>query len=422
MRIAMIHPSLWGRGGAERQLLRLAVELQNLGHHVEIFTDVVNEQCYPELISKLIVNTVPHPLWRLHRSLGWQATSSMIRRETAEKKPVSRVNRLMRKLLLRQYYMNELPTMLNLGRSIPRGFDVINNHNFPSEWAAFLAKNRLRVPIVQMNNGPPSWFLDKNSRGLKGKLYWPLFELFDRATVDYIDTVCVISKMAADDVRKAYNRPSQIVRSGVDVDFFHNASGKEFRKQHRFENSFVVLEVGNLGLVRGNIDAVKILSRLSRRHTNVKLVFDGYGSAEQIRALTSLANKLGVKDKLLIKHSTSDSELAAVYAGCDVFIYPSKLTWSLAVTEAMAASKPVIVPEECGVSEIIQNGVNGIVISDGGPAEVANKIESLMDDLKVGKKLGENAYAHVRDNLSWAKYAQRMENVFEQTISNAKKS
>ncbi len=166
----------------------------------------------------------------------------------------------------------------------------------------------------------------------------------------------------------------------------------------------------------------KILSRLSRRHSNVKLVFDGYGSAEQIRALTSLANKLGVKDKLLIRHSTSDSELAAVYAGCDVFIYPSKLTWSLAVTEAMAASKPVVVPEECGVSEILQNGVNGIVISDGGPAEVANKIESLMDDPKVGKKLGENAYAYVRDNLSWAKYAQRMENVFEQTISNAKKS
>ncbi len=79
MKIAMIHPSLWGRGGAERQLLRLAIELQNFGHEVEIFTDAVNPQCYPELLRKLTVNVVPHPLWRLHRGLGWQATSSMIR-------------------------------------------------------------------------------------------------------------------------------------------------------------------------------------------------------------------------------------------------------------------------------------------------------------------------------------------------------
>jgi glycosyltransferase involved in cell wall biosynthesis len=422
MKIAMIHPSLWGRGGAERQLLRLAIELQNFGHEVEIFTDAVNEQCYPELLRKLTVNVVPHPLWRLHRGLGWQATSSMIRREPAEKKSISRVQRIMKKLVLRQYYVNELPIMLNLGRNIPKGFDVINNHNFPSEWAAFIAKNHLKVPIVWMCNGPPSWFLSEKSRGLKGRLYWPLFELFDKTAVDYIDRIAVISHMSADDVRKAYNKSSQIVRSGVDVDFFHNASGGRFRKKHRLENSFVLLQVGNIGLVRGNIDAVQILSRLSRRRDNVKLVLDGYGSPGQIEALNSLADKLGVKDKLLFLHTESDRELAEVYAGCDMFIYPSKLTWSLAVTEAMAAAKPVIVPKECGVSEIIQNGVNGIVVNNAGAEEVAKQIETLMDDPKLRKKLGENAYGYVKNNLSWEKYAKKMENVFEQTIANFKKN
>ena len=345
----------------------------------------------------------------------------MIWRVAAPKKPISRVNYLMRKMLLRQYYVNELPIMLNLGKSIPKGFDIINNHNFPSEWAAFVAKRRLGVPIVQMNNGPPSWFLDKHSQGPRGKLYWPLFELFDRTTVDYIDAIAVISYMAANDVKKAYGRSSRIVRSGVDVDFFHNASGEAFRRKHGLQGDFVMLEAGNLGLVRGNIDAIQILSHLGRRHRNIKLVFDGYGSSEQIQSLTSLANRLGVGDKVVFRHSTNDRELAEVYAGCEVFIYPSKLTWSLAVTEAMAASKPVVVPKECGVSEIIQNGANGIVVSSPEPKEVARRIEDLIGDPKLGKKIGENAYEYVKDNLSWAKYAKRMETLFEQATLSFKK-
>lgn len=427
MKIAMVHPSLWGRGGAERQLLRLAIELQKIGHEVEIFTDAVSEKCYPYLLRNLTVNVMPHPLWRLHRGLAWHATSSMIHQEPPEKKDVSHLQKLMKKLILQQYYANELPLMLNLGRGIPKGFDVINNHNFPSEWAAFIAKKNLKVPIVWMCNGPPSWFLSTDSSNslssnLLSKLYWPLFELFDKAAVNHIDKIVVLSHVSAKDVRKAYNRSACVVRSGVDVDFFHKASGESFRKAYGLENSFVLLQVGNIGRVRRNIDSVKILNSLSRSYDNVRLIFDGYGSPEQINMLTTLAKKLGIKDKMLFLHTESDEELAEVYAACDVFVYPSQITWSLAVTEAMAAAKPVIVPKKCGISEILQSGVNSIVVDHARPEEIAKQVELLMNKPKLRKKLGENAYEYVKNNLSWKKYAKNMESVFEQTISNFKEN
>jgi len=53
MKIAMVHPSLWGRGGAERQLLRLAIELQKIVHEVEIFTDAVSEKVLPLSFEEL---------------------------------------------------------------------------------------------------------------------------------------------------------------------------------------------------------------------------------------------------------------------------------------------------------------------------------------------------------------------------------
>lgn len=416
----MIHPSLWGRGGAERQLLRLATELQNFGHEIEIFTDSVDEECYPELLKHLTINVIPHPLWRLHQSLSYHATSSMIKREkTLQNK--SFIDKAMRKLLLKQYYTNELPLMINLGRKIPKGFDVINNHNFPSEWAAFEAKRNLKVPIVWMCNNPPSWFLKAMTQRAFGKIYWPLYEIFDRTTVNYIDRIAVISYMSAKDVKNAYGKSADIVRSGVDVDFLHSASGENFRKQHGLEDCFILLQVGNIGLVRGNINAIKILSILSKKFGNIKLVFDGYGTQAQIETLTALAEKLGVKDKLLILRSKSDKELAEVYAACDIFIYPSQLTWSLAVSEAMAAEKAVVVPKECGISEIIQNGINGIVVDQTMPEDTAKQIEALIYNSNLRRALGRKAYEYVKENLSWKTYAKKMEIVFEKTIANFKK-
>jgi len=91
------------------------------------------------------------------------------------------------------------------------------------------------------------------------------------------------------------------------------------------------------------------------------------------------------------------------------------------VTEAMAASKPVIVSKQAGISEIIQNGVNGIVVDHPKPKEIAKQIEMLMNNSKLRKRIGENAYEYVKNSLSWEKYAKNVENVFKETISHSKR-
>jgi glycosyltransferase involved in cell wall biosynthesis len=143
------------------------------------------------------------------------------------------------------------------------------------------------------------------------------------------------------------------------------------------------------------------------------LVFDGSGRQTE---LIRLSEQLGVKDKVLFIRSASDEELAEVYAACDVFVFPAQITWGLAVVEAMAAGKPVIVSSKCGVSEIIQTDVNGIVVEHAAPEEIAKQAERLMNNASLRKKLGENAHEYVKKYLSWEKYAERMETVFEKSI------
>ena len=414
----MIYTRLGGRGGGVRQILSLALELQKAGHEVEIFTNDVSERCYPELLKKVVVNVVPNPLIPFRQKSGSFDSRSV----ASEVDSASNLRGWIRRIVRRQYYTTEFPSMLNLGRNIPKGFDIINNHNFPTEWAAFLAKKRLKAPIIWMCNEPPFWFFaSEYKKGLR-KINWPLFEMLDRTSVDYIDEIVVLSSIAAGYVRKAYNRTAKVVRTGVDLELFHNASKEEVRKKNGLENDFIILQVGNIAPDKRQGDSIMALHYLSKNYDNVKLILDGAEGGGSRGELIRLSEKLGVKDKVLLWHTSCDEDLAEVYAACDIFVFPGQVTWGLAVIEAMAASKPVIVSKMCGASEIIQSGVNGIVIDNTNPEEWARQIELLMNNPKLRKKLGENAYEYVSKNLSWEKYAKNMERVFQQAITSSRRN
>jgi glycosyltransferase involved in cell wall biosynthesis len=414
MKIAMIHTPLLGRGGGDRQLLTLATELQKMGHTVEIFVSAIDvENSYPDMLKNLNVTVVPHPLGK-KMPLWLTPLESTQPQKTGQEAPqeASALKEWMRKNMGRQFYTipYELPTMINIGRKIPKGFDVINNHNYPSEWAAFAAKKRLNVPVVWMCNEPPFWFfIPELRRGLR-KVNWPIYNFLDKTAVNYIDEILVLSHIAGGYVTKAYNRTSKVVRSGIDAQRFNKATGKKVREKYGLGKDFVLLQVGNIELNKRQADSVKALQILSKRYSGVKLVFDGGGRRDE---LVRFSEKLGVQDKVLFLRSTSDEELAEVYAACDVFVFPAQITWGLAVIEAMVAAKPVIVSNKCGASEIIQTNVNGVVVDHAKPEELAKQVEMLMDNPDARKKLGEKAREYVKSNLSWEKYAEHMENAFE---------
>ncbi len=421
MKIAMIHSPILGRGGGERQLLTLATELQKRGHIVEIFVSALDvENSYPDLLRNLHVTVIPHPLGKkLPRWLTPVEKAHSQKTGSDATGENSALREWMRKTMGRQFYTipYELPTMINIGRKISRGFDVINNHNYPSEWAAFAAKKRLNAPIVWMCNEPPFWFfVPELRRGLR-KVNWPIYNLLDKTAANYIDEILVLSHIAEGYVKQAYNRTSIVVRSGIDAERFRKAKGEKVRKIYGLTKDFVLLQVGNLELNKRQVDTIKTLQILSKKHSSLKLVLDGDGRRDELVRLTE---KLGVRDKVIFRRSDNDEELAEVYAACDVFLFPAQITWGLAVIEAMAAAKPVIVSKKCGVSEIIRNGLNGILVDHAKPEEIARQAELLMNDQSLRRKLGENAREYVRSNMSWEKYAQRMEAAFERAVQGCK--
>jgi glycosyltransferase involved in cell wall biosynthesis len=369
MRIAMIHTPLAFPTGGERQILRLAIELQKLGHEVEIFTTFVDkEKCFPQMLAKVTVNVIPY---LLHGALDG---------------------------------------MFNIGMRIPQKFDVINNHNYLTEWAVFFAKRRLGIPAVWMCNEPPFWFFHPERRKGKDLFLWPLFEIFDKVAVRSIDEIVVLSSIGAALVKDVYRRSSTVVRTGVDVEAFKNASGDNFRRENDLVKDFLILQVGTLAYWKHPDITIEALRYLPKE---TKLILIGVGQTTMYR---ELALELGVGSRVLFLDNVAEEELACIYKACNVCVFPAEQTWGLTVTEAMAASKPVIVSQKAGVSEIIENNVNGVIIDHHNPERLAGEIERLFYDPGLALELGENAYNYVKNNLSWDSYAKSMEGIFQNAL------
>jgi glycosyltransferase involved in cell wall biosynthesis len=251
MKIALIHTPILGRGGGERQVLQLAAELQRRGNDVEVFVSALNVgNSYPDMLKNLNVHVVPHPLGKkLPRWLKPQAQETTLTpKETQQPTGKPWLQEYMRKNMGRQFYTipYDLPTMINIGKNIPKGFDIINCHNYPSEWAAVAAKKRTKTPVTWMCNEPPFWFFVPELRQGLRKVNWPVYNLLDKTAVNYIDEILVLSDIAAGYVEKAYARHSHVVRSGVDVKRFSQASGAKIREEYGLEKDFVLLQVGNI--------------------------------------------------------------------------------------------------------------------------------------------------------------------------------
>jgi UDP-glucose:(heptosyl)LPS alpha-1,3-glucosyltransferase len=128
-----------------------------------------------------------------------------------------------------------------------------------------------------------------------------------------------------------------------------------------------------------------------------------------------MAEQARIADRVLFVGFTNQVERA--YAAADVFILPTPYdAFGMVVTEAMASGLPVIVSREAGASELIQDGVNGLLLNDASSVpELARHMDSLQRDRGWAAELGCAARKSV-ESLSWDVVAAQTEQVYKDLV------
>ena len=150
------------------------------------------------------------------------------------------------------------------------------------------------------------------------------------------------------------------------------------------------------------------------RRPDARLVVAGDGDDRP--RLESRAASLGLAHAVRFTGRVSDAELGALYAGCRVFVMPSRDEgFGLVFLEAMRAGKPCI-GGRGAAEEIIQHDVTGLIVDPDGPGsnvELAAAILRLFDDPDTSCRFGaagrERFLSTFTDEHFRARFARAME-------------
>tara|TARA_Y100000758_G_scaffold276990_2_gene222129 strand:- start:237 stop:1337 length:1101 start_codon:yes stop_codon:yes gene_type:complete len=149
------------------------------------------------------------------------------------------------------------------------------------------------------------------------------------------------------------------------------------------------------------------------KKTRLRLV----GGGPQTEQLQQLAENLGVGPKVdfvgRVSHANVPSELAKL----DIYVALSRIeSFGVAIIEAGAARRPVVVSDVGGLPEVVINGTTGLVVPRDNPQAAANAIEKLVLNPQLRRQMGEAGRQHVQEKYSWGACIGTMLNVFENTV------
>ena len=103
------------------------------------------------------------------------------------------------------------------------------------------------------------------------------------------------------------------------------------------------------------------------------------GDGPHRKALESLAQELGLSDTVIFTGSIPNDQVSVYHQACDLFLFSSQSeTQGIVLLEAFASSLPALAIAATGTSDLIVNGINGI-LTDADETEWAEKLVTLMD-------------------------------------------
>lgn len=171
----------------------------------------------------------------------------------------------------------------------------------------------------------------------------------------------------------------------------------------RKDESFMVGTISELHRIKGLDILLTAWSKFVKNH-KAKLVIIGEG--EEKANLENMAQRLGISDSVIFKGQVDNAR--SLLSGFDIFCMPSRsegLPYTL--LEAGLAKLPVIATAVGGIPEVIESGINGVLI----PAEDAEVLYSslilLAEDEDLRKRLGTTLKASVQENFSFEKMIEK---------------
>ncbi len=156
-----------------------------------------------------------------------------------------------------------------------------------------------------------------------------------------------------------------------------------------------LLFVGRLAAVKGLPVLLEGLAQLKKTNPNVVLTVVGDGPDRPLLEQQSVA--LGLSAQVRFVGYQSQAAVRDFLQATDVFVLPSFAEGvPVVLMEAMMSGVPVVATQIAGVSELVDDGINGFLVPPSDGARLCDRIQTLLADGALRQRFGEQGVAKVR--------------------------
>ena len=390
MKIVFVNP-VGVIGGAERVLLTMIAALLNTKPNIQLFLIVGTDGLLIEAAEKLGVQVKLVKLPEELNQLGDSAFKGS--------------NRAVMGLILFRL-VKILPNIGQYLREFQRSLQQLQPDLIHSNGI----KTHLLIALAGIKDIPIIWHIHDfySSRPLMAQVL---------KQVSYGAKLGIaISEAVAKDAKTTLPKlPIEIIYNAVDINYFSPIPSP----RHTF------LKIGLVATFarwKGHDIFLAAASEIIKTYPNLNVrfcivggaIYKTRGSQFSEQELKDKAAHLEIADKVDFLGFKQD--IAQVYRDLDIVIHASTQPepFGLAIVEAMACGKPVIVSQAGGAAELFTHNYDGVGVPPGEPKALAAAIIDLLDHPEKRQLLSENARKTATKNFSHQRLGEQIITIYQQ--------
>lgn len=289
--------------------------------------------------------------------------------------------------------------------------DILHTHLFYSGLIGVLTKRLRRKTIVALMRHHTSVVRMLGSR---------LHIAADKWMAEAADHLLTVSKAARAymlDVDHVKRDDIEVVHLGFDFEKLAPNTEDRIRVRRELgfaDDDFVIGYVANFAPGKGHIQLIEAFESIASEIPNARMLFAGRG---QIAEVNAAAAKFAA-DKIIF--AGWQSNISGCLNAMDIFVQPSlSEAFSQVLIEAMGVGLAVIATDVGGANEVIEGGVNGILIEPNDIEAISGEVTRLYRDEELRLEIADAGRANVRANFTAEQMVERQFALYESWLGQS---
>jgi len=250
-----------------------------------------------------------------------------------------------------------------------------------------------------------------------------VFRALERTLARVTTRLVAVSPEVRDDLVGLGIAPAErfsVIRLGLDLESRVANAGEESGELRRLfgipPGAFVVGWVGRMTAIKRVPDVLAAFARLRDRGIDARLCLVGDGPDREL--VERRAREVGVTRHTLVLGY--QREIGPYYSLFDVLLLTSGNEGTPAVAiEALAAGTPVVTTDVGGVSDVVADGLDGILVADGDIEAVAAALERLARDPELARRMGAAGARRVADRYRVERLVDDVDALYRELLAAA---